>query len=276
MESGLGGQALAAKVAALRPLAVVDCEESESHAAPPPPFTTSSLQQAASNALKFKPKQTMSLAQALYEQGHITYMRTDSPNLSQEAVAAIRAYAEGHGWPLPGKPRTWKAKSGAQEAHEAIRPTHVEVEEAGETADEKALYRLIRVRALASQLADAVYAVRVLRLSGDVDGKPAMFEANGRTLQEQGWKVLLVADDATKDDTEDDAPDNPVPALETGVEATALSGRVLTKKTRPPVRYTLASLVRELENRGIGRSSTFAAILDTIQAREYIKRKNAF
>lgn len=269
-------QALAAKVAALRPLAVVDCEESESHAAPPPPFTTSSLQQAASNALKFNPKQTMSLAQALYEQGHITYMRTDSPNLSQEAVEAIRAYAEEHGWPLPDKPRTWKAKSGAQEAHEAIRPTHVEVEEAGETADEKALYRLIRVRALASQLTDAVYAVRVLRLSADVDGKQAMFEAKGRTLQEQGWKVLLVADDATKDDTEDDAPDNPVPALQTGVEVTALSGRVLTKKTKPPVRYTLASLVRELENRGIGRPSTFAAILDTIQAREYIKEEKRF
>ena len=262
-------------MAGLRSLEILDCEESEARVAPPTPFTTSSLQQAASNALKFKPKQTMSLAQALYEQGHITYMRTDSPNLSQEAVAVIRAYADGQGWPLPDKPRTWKAKDGAQEAHEAIRPTHIEEEDAGETADEKALYRLIRVRALASQLADSVYAVRLLRLSADVDGKQATFEAKGRTLQEQGWKVLLAADEATKDDAEDE-PDNPVPALQSGAQVTALSGRVLTKKTKPPTRYTLASLVRELENRGIGRPSTFAAILDTIQTREYIKEEKRY
>ena len=268
-------QALAEKMAGLRSLEILDCEESEARVAPPTPFTTSSLQQAASNALKFKPKQTMSLAQALYEQGHITYMRTDSPNLSQEAVAVIRAYADGQGWPLPDKPRTWKAKDGAQEAHEAIRPTHIEEEDAGETADEKALYRLIRVRALASQLADSVYAVRLLRLSADVDGKQATFEAKGRTLQEQGWKVLLAADEATKDDAEDE-PDNPVPALQSGAQVTALSGRVLTKKTKPPTRYTLASLVRELENRGIGRPSTFAAILDTIQTREYIKEEKRY
>ena len=138
-------KAVAEKVAAVRTLDVLSFEEKESRAAPPAPFTTSSLQQAASNALKFKPKKTMDLA---------------------------------------------------QEAHEAIRPTHIDVETAGESADEKALYSLIRIRALASQLADAVFAVRVGRLGADVDGKPAVFEARGRTLLEKGWKEVLASDDS--------------------------------------------------------------------------------
>ena len=258
---------LAEKAAALRSLDVLDCQESESRSAPPAPFTTSSLQQAASNALKFTPKRTMELAQKLYEAGHITYMRTDSPNLSQEAIEAIRALAEEKGWPLPDAPRTWKAKAGAQEAHEAIRPTHCENESAGANEDEKALYALIRLRALASQLADALYAVRVLRLGADLDGREAVFEARGRVLTTPGWKVLL-QDDATDEEGEAE-PENPVPAMKPGSKVLALSGKLLTKKTKPAPRYTDAALVRELEKRGIGRPSTYAAILDTIQARGY-------
>lgn len=266
---------LAEKAAALRSLEVIDCKESESRSAPPAPFTTSSLQQAASNALKFTPKQTMQLAQRLYEQGMITYMRTDSPNLSQGAVDAIRTFCEGQGWPLVEKPRSWKSKEGAQEAHEAVRPTHIEVEDAGETADEKALYRLIRLRSLASQLEDAVYAVRVLQLTTDLDGKRALFEAKGRTLLSQGWKVLT-ADDATTEDTDDAEPENCVPAMKPGTKPTALGGTVLAKKTKPAARFTEASLVRELEKRGIGRPSTYAAILDTIMARAYVKTEKRF
>lgn len=267
---------LAEKAAALRSLEVLDCKESESRAAPPAPFTTSSLQQAASNALKFTPKQTMQLAQRLYEQGAITYMRTDSPNLSQDAVDAIRTFCEGQGWPLVEKPRAWKLKEGAQEAHEAIRPTHIEIEESGETAEEKALYRLIRLRALASQLEDAVYAVRVLQLAADLEGKQALFESKGRTLLSQGWKILTAEDMATED-TEDFAePENPVPAMKPGTRPTALTGTVLTKKTKPAARFTEASLIRELENRGIGRPSTYAAILDTIMSRGYVKIEKRF
>ncbi|SBW07474.1 DNA topoisomerase I, plasmid [uncultured delta proteobacterium] len=269
-------KALAEKAAALRSLEVVDCKESESRSAPPAPFTTSSLQQAASNALKFTPKQTMQLAQRLYEQGAITYMRTDSHNLSQDAGDAIRAFCEGQGWPLVENPRSWKSKEGAQEAHEAIRPTHIEIEEAGETADEKALYRLIRLRSLASQLEDAVYAVRVLQLAADLDGKQALFEAKGRTLLSQGWKVLT-AGDVTADDVEDATePENPVPAMKPGTRPTALTGTVLTKKTKPAARFTEASLIRELEKRGIGRPSTYAAILDTIMSRGYVKTEKRF
>lgn len=264
-------KALAEKAATLRSLEVIDCKETESRSAPPAPFTTSSLQQAASNALKFTPKQTMQLAQKLYEGGHITYMRTDSPNLSQEAVDAIRAFCEGQGWPLVEKPRSWKSKEGAQEAHEAIRPTHVEAEDAGETDDEKALYRLIRLRSLASQLEDAVYAVRELQLAADLDGKQALFEAKGRTLLSQGWKVLTAEDAAIEDSGDSAELENLVPAMKPGTRPTALSGTVLTRKTKPAARFTEASLIRELEKRGIGRPSTYAAILDTIMSRGYVK-----
>lgn len=267
---------LAEKAAVLRSLEVIDCKESESRAAPPSPFTTSSLQQAASNALKFMPKQTMQLAQRLYEQGAITYMRTDSPNLSQEAVDAIRAFCEVQCWPLVDKPRSWKSKAGAQEAHEAIRPTHIEVENAGETADEKALYQLIRLRSLASQLEDAVYAVRVLQLAADLDGKQALFEAKDRTLLTQGWKVLMAADAATEDTDDSAEPENLLPAMKLDTKPTALAGMVVTKKTKPAARLTEASLVRDLEKRGIGRPPTYAAILDTIMSRGYVKTEKRF
>ncbi|MBD8896178.1 type I DNA topoisomerase [Desulfovibrio desulfuricans] len=270
-------KALAEKAAALRSLTVKECKETESRTAPPAPFTTSSLQQAASNALKFTPKQTMQLAQKIYEGGHCTYMRTDSPNLSVEAVSEIRAFCESQGWPLVDKPRTWKSKEGAQEAHEAIRPTHIEVEEAGDTPDEKALYRLIRLRALASQLADAVYDVRIVRLGEALGGKEALFEARGRVLREPGWKSLTATDEATQDeDAEGEGQDNPVPLLTEGQSITVASGKVLTKKTKPPTRFSEASLVRELENRGIGRPATFAAIVDTIMSREYVRVEKRF
>ena len=272
-------KSLAEKAAALRTLDVLDCKESESRAAPPAPFTTSTLQQAASSSLKFTPKQTMQLAQRLYEQGAITYMRTDSPNLSQEAIQAIRAYCEAKGWPLVETPRTWKSKEGAQEAHEAIRPTHIEIEDAGETPDEKALYRLIRLRSLACQLEDAVYAVRTLQLGADVDGKQALFEAKGRTLLSQGWKILADQEDGPNEGSEEgekEPPSNPVPAMKPGTKATALTGMVTPKKTKPAARFTEASLIRELEKRGIGRPSTYAAIIDTIPSRKYVTTEKRF
>ena len=270
-------KSLAEKAAALRTLDVLDCTESESRTAPPAPFTTSALQQAASSSLKFTPKQTMQLAQRLYEQGAISYMRTDSPNLSQEAVQSIRALCESRGWPLVETPRQWKSKEGAQEAHEAVRPTHIEVEEAGETADEQALYRLIRLRTLASQLADAVFAVRTLKLTATVDGKEALFEAKGRTQVSPGWKVLQQAEVAqVVEDEGEDTTANPVPAMKPGTQATALSGAVITHKTKPASRFTEASLIRELEKRGIGRPSTYAAIIDTISSRNYVTTEKRF
>ena len=263
-------KAVADRVAAVKSLDVLAFSEKEASAAPPAPFTTSSLQQAAGNALKFTPKRTMELAQKLYEAGHITYMRTDSPNLSETAIAEIRAYADAQGLPLPDKARTWKSKDGAQEAHEAVRPTHIDVEEAGENADEKALYALIRLRALACQLADAVFAVRVARLGADVDGKQAIFEARGRTLVKAGWKQVMPGDAAGEEEAE---PANSVPLLKEGAKAVVQQGVVSTKKTKPKPRYKQTTLIREMEKRGIGRPATYAAILDNIIAQKAYLRE---
>lgn len=260
---------VAERVAAIRVVKILECTDSESKTAPPPPFITSTLQQAASSALKMNPKNTMALAQKLYEAGLITYMRTDSPMLSEEAVAAIRAWVTEHGYQLPAKPRQWKSKAGAQEAHEAIRPTHIEMESAGETDQEQALYKLIRLRAIASQLEDARYAVRTARLEGVAEEKKAVFEAKGRTLVSPGWKAL-VASDQTEEQAENEA-DNPVPILTPGDSLQAKTAKVLTKKTKPPARYSEASLIKELERRGIGRPSTYAAILENILHRKYLK-----
>jgi len=262
---------VAEAVAKLRTLEVISFEEQTAQVSPPAPFTTSSLQQAASNALKLKPKRTMELAQKLYEGGHITYMRTDNPNLSETAITEIRAFCTAQGWALPASPRSWKSKAGAQEAHEAIRPTHIEVAEAGDSEEERALYQLIRLRAIASQLPDAVFNVRVSRLSGAVNGQKAVFEAKGRTLKEKGWKGLLAADAALADETAEAESSNPVPVLRQGEKVTAESGAVKNLKTEPPARFKEASLIRELERRGIGRPATYAAIMENIQARNYIQ-----
>ena len=272
-EEYLLDKVIAEKIAAIKKVTVKDFSESESKSAPPAPFITSTLQQAASAALKYSPKQTMELAQKLYESGHITYMRTDSPNLSAEAIAEIRSWAGRHDLPLPAKTRTWKNKEGAQEAHEAIRPTHFKVEEAGDDDKQKALYKLIRLRAIACQLEDAIFAVRVLTLAGEADGKKALFEAKGRTLTTPGWKALVAKDQTSEDEDEADAQ---VPKLEAGHKLSVQNGQVVIKKTKPPARFTEASLIRELENRGIGRPSTYAAILENITGREYLKLEKRF
>lgn len=266
-------KAVAERVAGIKTVTVLEFKESTSRQAPPPPFITSTLQQAASAALKFNPKMTMAIAQKLYENGHITYMRTDSPNLSQDAISQIRKWAESNGFSVPSRPRLWKSKDGAQEAHEAIRPTHVETDVAGDNDDEKKLYRMIRLRAIASQLEDAVFAVRSLTLEGDADGKAARFEARGRTLINPGWKALVETDQTDEDGEKE--PDNPVPKMDSGnidPEKTVL----VTKKTKPPSRFTEAALIKELERLGIGRPSTYAAILDNITGRGYLKIEKRF
>jgi len=257
-------QGLAERAAAIRDVEVVGFEKKESRSAPPSPFTTSSLQQTANARLGLSSKECMSLAQKLFEGGYITYLRTDSPNLSHEAETEIRAYCGQKGWPLSGKIRKWKAKEGAQEGHECIRPTHIEDEECGETENERKLYRLIRNRTLASQLEDAVFSVKVLTLKGELDGREAQFTARGSTLVSAGHQVLSGRD-------EEEEASNPVPDMKKGDKLTASDGRVLKLKTSPPPAFTEGSLVKELEKLGIGRPSTFASIIDTLFRREYIK-----
>lgn len=266
-------QAFAERVSRLRGFTVGAFAETEESRAPPAPFTTSTLQQVASSRLKLRPKATMEAAQRLYEQGTITYHRTDNPNLSDEAVAAIRGLAGAFGLELPSQPRRWKAKDGAQEAHEAIRPAHFEVEEAGETDAEKRLYALIRERAMASQLADARFKVRkaVLLAAEPLDQAAIRLDATGRTRVFAGWMALAAEEEDDAPPEGEDAPaGNPVPVLEPGQILGATGGRVVEKKTKPPPRYTEATLVKALEAEGIGRPSTYAAIMETIVRRDYV------
>ncbi|EGC2886890.1 type I DNA topoisomerase [Salmonella enterica subsp. enterica serovar Give] len=275
-ESYLLDDALAQKAADVRNVTVATFEDGEKGRAPAAPFTTSTMQQAAGRRLKFDEKKTMDLAQKLYEAGHITYHRTDAPNMDPAGMEDIAAYARSAGLRLADKPRRWKAKETAQEGHEAIRPTHAAELDAGDDDDQRALYRLIWQRAVASQLADAIYAVRTATLTGDADGTPVTFVATGRTLTDPGWMAVYAEDTEDESDKDDDADPakNPVPPLTVGEGKTAASGRVLTKKTKPPTRIKRTDLGPLLEKLGIGRPSTYAAIIANILDRSYVAVDN--
>jgi len=266
-------RAFAAAVAEVKAVVVKSFDESEAKRSAPPPFTTSTMQQAASVALGLDPKAAMDAAQKLYEQGHITYHRTDNPNVSDDSLGDIYAVAVKLGLDMADEPRKFKAPAGAQVGHPAVTPTHWEVEEAGETSDQRALYKLIRLRAIACQLADARYAVRTVRLEAaqPVGGKDVEFEARGRTLVYQGWLKLIAGDQTEEEDGEGKEPSNPIPVCEPGERLDVARGKLLEKKTKPPSRFTQATLVKKLESEGIGRPATYAAIMDNIVTRAYVK-----
>jgi len=188
-------------------------------------------------------------------------------------LADIYAVAVRMGLEMAERPRTFKAPEGAQEGHPAITPTHWEVEAAGETDEQRALYAMIRLRAIASQLADARYAVRIARLESvePVQGKAVEFEAKGRALVNGGWLKLLVGDQTEETGELPDEPSNAVPILEVGQRLPVAGGKLLEKRTQPPSRYTQASLIKKLEAEGIGRPATYAAIMDNILSRAYVK-----
>lgn len=263
-------EALAKQAADCRQFKVLDSGTEKKREAPPSPFSTSLLLQAASVTLKRDPEQTAKDAQKLFEQGVITYIRTDGVNISTEAAAEVRAYAEGKGWALPEKPRQFKAKGGAQEAHEAIRPTSIDVLEAGEDEHQRKLYALIWQRTVASQLADAHYKVNSVTLEAVDSTQPFQFKAKGRTLVEQGWRVLTAKDAVEDKADEGDEVGGAVPVLDAGSSKTADSGELLKKATKAPSRYTKASLIKKLETEGIGRPATYPAIMGNIMARGYL------
>ncbi|MFA7302294.1 MAG: type I DNA topoisomerase [Candidatus Paceibacterota bacterium] len=229
---------------------------------PRPPFTTSTLQQTASTRLGFAPSRTMRAAQKLYEAGHITYMRTDSVNLSSEAVAKMAAVVEKEFGKEYLQVRTYKTTSkNAQEAHEAVRPSNPSATRAGATPDETALYELIRTRSLASQMAPA----RIMRtnISVQADAVLPLFSANGSRVLFPGWLAL---------DTKARGEDVELPKVEQGEKVDLKSLDAEEKQTEPPNRYTEAGLIKELEKRGIGRPSTYASIMKTIQDRGYVEK----
>ena len=270
----LFADALAAALPSM-PLVVSAAESKPARQAPPPPFTTSSLQMDASRALKIDVEQVMKLAQYLFDNGLITYHRTDSPNLSREGEDLLRSEARRRNWPLSEKPRRWKAKGDAQEAHEAIRPTDPADLGAELDAQEKALYGLIWKRAMASQLADAVYQVTTATLDGGTfQNRAAIFKATGRVLTDKGWRRLYT-ESGDGDEGEENNPEasNPVPVLTKGEKLTAERGETIEKKTQPPKRFTQATLIAELERHGVGRPSTYASIIKVLFLRKYIEQK---
>jgi DNA topoisomerase-1 len=265
--------ALAGRVAALRAFTVESCDTKETSKAPPAPFTTSTMQQAASVALGMNIDEAMAAAQKLFEQGAITYHRSDATNLADTALAELAGEAAKRGLTVVQPSRRWKSKDGAQEAHEAIRPTHFDVEEAGDSDAEKALYRLIWQRTMACQLEAARYSVRTAVLVAQLDGRRIEFIAKGRTLIYKGWRGFLADDVLDEDEQKDESASNPVPQLGKGSGQTAHSGKLLTQQTNAPKRYTQASLVAKLEAEGVGRPSTYAAIIKTNFTRGYFEEK---
>ena len=243
------------------------------------PFRTTTLQQEASRKMGYGASRTMSIAQRLYENGFITYMRTDSTTLSESAVAAAREQArELYGAEyIPDQPRTYASKvKNAQEAHEAIRPAGESFRtpaQTGLTGDEFRLYELIWMRTVASQMKDAQGRSVTVRLGGGAStGEDVVFSASGRVITFHGFLKAYV-EGSDDPETESDDRETRLPALAEGDAVSAASIKASGHETKPPARYTEATLIRELEEREIGRPSTYASIINTILNRGYVYKK---
>jgi DNA topoisomerase I len=247
------------------PWKVTDIREREMKRMPYPPFITSTLQQVASSRLGLAPSKTMFIAQRLYEAGLITYMRTDSPTLSKVAQKQIASVISKKFGKENFKPRVFKTKSkSAQEAHEGVRPTNMKNEDAGANAEQKKLYKLIWQRTIASQMVEA--NTLKMKLVAEIETKakvPAFFTRGSRVLT-PGW---LIADPAAASE------DIELPKVEKGEKLKLIDIDSTEKETLPPPRYTEAGLIKELEKRGIGRPSTYAAIIKTLKDRQYVDKE---
>ncbi|WBL22888.1 type I DNA topoisomerase [Zunongwangia sp. HRR-M8] len=247
---------------------VADLTKKPAKKSPAPPFTTSTLQQEASRKLYFSVSKTMTLAQRLYEAGHITYMRTDSVNLSEDARKGanreiLKAYGEEY-----AKTRQFKGKTkGAQEAHEAIRPTNFASHSVKADRDEQRLYELIWKRAIASQMSEAQLERTNVKIEANKHDK--IFTANGEVLKFDGFlKVYLEG----SDDEDSEEQSGMLPEMKVNEALQNIFINATERFTRPPYRYTEASLVKKLEELGIGRPSTYAPTISTIQNRNYIEK----
>lgn len=244
---------------------VKDVKESEVKKSPRPPFITSTLQQSASSRLGFAPSRTMGIAQKLYESGFITYMRTDSTNLSNQALGDIGRIVEKKYGKEFLQIRKYATKSkNAQEAHEAIRPTRFELESAGHTDEQKKLYNLIWARSVSSQMIDA-QTIRT-KITAHAHGYDIPdFSVTGSQIKSAGW---LLADPSSRGD------DVILPKVSAGEKLNLNKINTEEKETLPPARYSEAGLVKELEKRGIGRPSTYASIIKTLEDRGYVDKIN--
>jgi DNA topoisomerase-1 len=244
---------------------VVDVKKTQAKRAPRPPFTTSTLQQAASTRLGYSPSRTMLLAQKLYEAGHITYMRTDSANLSGHALGEIKSFITKEFGDSYIQTRAFGKKSkNAQEAHEAIRPTNMFMKSKGVTDEQKRLYDLIWRRTIASQMIDA-QIMRTKIVCNVASNLIPSFTSNGQIIIKEGW--LLIDPKAKGEEVT-------LPDISIGQTLKLLDIQDIKKETQPPGRYSEAGLVKELEKRGIGRPSTYASIIKTLIDREYVTKEN--
>ncbi len=249
---------------------ILEVKESEAKRSPRAPFITSTLQQTASSRLGYSPSQTMMFAQKLYEAGYITYMRTDSITLSKNAQGQAHSLISKQFGKEYLEPRVFKSKSkNAQEAHEAIRPSNLSLETAGKTKEQQNLYSLIRNRTLASQMSDArLLKTKIIASVGKRDQKDTdfpYFSINGSRLLFDGW--LKIDPAARGEDVE-------LPEVKTGDILDLLKIYSEAKETTPPTRYSEASLIKELEKRGLGRPSTYATITRTLYDRGYVEKIN--
>ena len=243
----------------------------------PPPFETATMHQAAVNKLGWAAKKCDSVAQKLYQESHITYIRTDSTVISDDAFIALQKYGKEQGYNVLEKKREGKKGKVDQEAHECIRPSSFAFDGTGLDADAKLLYDLIRNRCIASQLEPAIYEVVALTLATDDD---YVFKASGSTLVDMGWRVVF--EDVNDEDEDDSKPNNnsknPVPQKNKGDEVTATGSELLIKKTQKPQRLTQATLGAMLYKNGIGRPSSYANIYEKIGETQhgYINTKGKY
>lgn len=246
---------------------VADLQTKPAKKSPAPPFTTSTLQQEAARKLGFSVARTMQVAQRLYEEGYITYMRTDSLNLSNDAVNAIQAEINKNFGEKYSKPRVYKSKAkGAQEAHEAIRPTNISVSAIHENRDSERLYQLIWKRTIASQMSSAILEKTTVKIINNKNNYE--FVANGEVVKFDGFlKVYMESSDFEDEEQEGILPNLTVNEILLNNYITATE-----RYTKPPYRYTEASLVKQLEELGIGRPSTYAPTISTIQKRTYVDK----
>lgn len=266
--------AIADEIARLRTLSVNECADTFESRPPPSPLYTISMIQLANRVLGWDADLTMQVAQKLFEgdgsgHGHITYHRTDSPNIEPEAAEEIRAWLREQGLPIPAEPNTWKSKNKqAQEGHEAIRPTYLTVEEAGATDEQKALYKLIRERAIYSQLAPARYSVKRIVLT-DIVRAQEEFTATARALVDPGWLRTAAAKSPTMqyEDEEEEIPTLALPNLVRGALINVKGSEIRKHVTKAPPRYTMNSLTSKLERLCIGRPATIASLLKNVQTK---------
>ena len=255
-------------------LAVIESSKEKKERFAPPPFETATMHQAAANTLGWVAKKCDNIAQKLYQESHITYIRTDSTEISDDAFVALQEYGKKNNLDVVSKKRKGKKGKVDQEAHECIRPSSFDFDGTGLDADDKLLYDLIRTRCIASQLEAAIYEVVSLTLATDDD---YIFKANGSRLIDKGWKALLDGDDS-EENIEDESASNPVPLKNKGDVVVPADSKLLIKTTEKPPRLTQSTLGKMLTKYGIARPSSYANIYEKIGENHhgYVSVKNKF